>query len=104
MPGEYRLRFDAATPIFRDPWVRVLVILLTIIAGLYLGQMVWSLVGQIADLILVFVFAWIISFLLQPSVTALARISWLPRAGAVIVVYLALLAALIVTMIALLSA
>src|SRR6266511_6165860 len=104
MPGEYRLRFDAATPIFRDPWVRVLVILLTIIAGLYLGQMLWSLLGQIADLILVFVFAWIISFILQPSVTALARIPWMPRAAAVVIVYLALLAAIILAVIVLLPA
>jgi predicted PurR-regulated permease PerM len=102
IPKGFRLRFDTATSAVRDPWLRVLVILLTIIAGLYLGQMVWSLVGQIADLILVFAFAWIISFLLQPSVTALARISWMPRAAAVIIVYLALLAAVIVAVIALL--
>lgn len=98
------MRFDTAATAFRDPWLRVLIILLTVIAALYLGQMVWNLVGQIADLILIFAFAWIISFLLQPSVTALARISWLPRPAAVILVYLTLLAALIVTMIALLPA
>jgi len=98
------LRFDTVTSAIRDPWLRVLIILLTIIAAIYLGQMVWSLVGQIADLILVFVVAWIISFVLQPAVTALGRIPWMPRAVAVIAVYLALLAAIIVAVIALLPA
>jgi predicted PurR-regulated permease PerM len=104
MPKGFRLRLDTATPAFRDPWLRALVIILTVIAGLYLGQMVWNLVGQIADLILVFAFAWIISFLLQPIVTALTRISWVPRPAAVISVYLALLAALAVAIVALLPA
>ena len=66
--------------------------------------MVWNLVGQIADLILVFAFAWIISFVLQPSVTALTRIPWLPRAAAVITVYLALLVALTIGAIVVLPA
>jgi len=104
MPKGFHLQFDTATPASRDPWLRALIIVLTIIAGLYLGQMVWSLVGQIADLILVFAFAWIISFVLQPSVLALTRIPWLPRPAAVITVYLALLVALSVTVIALLPA
>jgi len=104
MPKGFRLRFDSATSAFRDPWLRILIVLLTIIAGLYLGQMVWNLVGQIADLILVFAFAWIISFVLQPSVTALTRIPWLPRPAAVITVYLALLLALAVAIVALLPA
>jgi predicted PurR-regulated permease PerM len=103
MPLGFHLHFDTATP-SRDPWLRALIVVLTIIAGLYLGQMVWNLVGQIADLILVFAFAWIISFVLQPSVTALARIPWLPRPAAVVTVYLALLLALTVTVIALLPA
>ena len=103
MPKGFRLHFDTATP-SRDPWLRALIIVLTIIASLYLGQMIWNLVGQIADLILVFAFAWIISFVLQPSVTALARIPWLPRPAAVITVYLALLLALIVAGITLLPA
>ncbi len=98
------MRIETATPSFRDPWLRVLIILLTVIAGLYLGQMVWNLVGQIADLILVFAFAWIISFILQPSVTTLTRIPWLPRPAAVITVYVALLLTLAIAIVALLPA
>ena len=85
------MRLDTSAPAARDPWLRILIILLTIIAALYLGQMVWSLVGHVADLILVFAFAWIISFVLEPVVAALCRIRSLPRAAAVVMVYVTLL-------------
>lgn len=88
------LRLDTSSLAVRDPWLRALVVVLTIIAALYLGQMVWQLVAQIADLIVLFLVAWIISFVLQPSVTALTRIPWLPRTAAVLAVYLALLVVL----------
>jgi predicted PurR-regulated permease PerM len=85
------LRLDTGAHAGNDPWPRVLIILLTIIAGLYLGQMVWSLFGHVADLVLTFVFAWLISFVLEPVVAGLCRIRWLPRAAAVVTVYLSLL-------------
>jgi predicted PurR-regulated permease PerM len=40
---------------------------------------------------LLFVFAWLISFLLEPVVSSLSRISWMPRAGAIALVYSTLL-------------
>ena len=86
------MRFDTSASVARDPWLRILIILLTIIAALYLGQMVWSLFGHVADLVLVFVFAWIISFVLEPVVAALRRqVPWLPRNAAVVAVYVTLL-------------
>jgi predicted PurR-regulated permease PerM len=75
-------------PLFRDPWFRTLVILLTIIAALYLGQMVWSLVAQVGDLVLLFIVAWMISFILEPTVTALSQVPRISRPVAVIFVYL----------------
>lgn len=89
------MRLDPSPLTFRDPWVRTLVVILTIIAALYLGQTVWQLVSQIADLIVLFLVAWIISFVLQPSVAALTRIPRLPRTAAVLAVYLALLVVLV---------
>jgi predicted PurR-regulated permease PerM len=56
--------------------------------------MVWSLLLQFSDLILLFVFAWVISFLLEPVVGALSSLGWVPRTVAVLLVYLALLVAL----------
>lgn len=94
MPAGDMLRLDTSSSTFRDPWFRALLVLLTIIAALYLGQMVWQLVGQIADLILLFIVAWLISFVLEPTVAALDRIPWLSRTAAVLLVYLALLVAL----------
>ncbi len=86
------MRLDISATAARDPWLRILIILATIIAALYLGQMVWSLFGHVADLVLVFVFAWIISFVLEPVVAALrSRIPRLPRSAAVVAVYLTLL-------------
>jgi predicted PurR-regulated permease PerM len=66
-------------------------VLLVGIAALTLAQMLWVLILQFGDLILLFVFAWVISFLLEPVVASLSRIQWLPRPGAVLIVYAALL-------------
>lgn len=80
-----------SSPAFRDPWFRTLVVLLTIIAAIYLGQTVWQLVAQVADLVILFVVAWLISFVLQPSVVALERVPRMTRTFAVLLVYLGLL-------------
>jgi len=88
------LRFDVTTPPTRDPWFRALIILLTIIAALYLGQMVWGLAARVGDLLVLFLVAWIISFVLEPTVVGLTRLAWLSRTGAVLLVYLAVLVAM----------
>src|SRR5213075_2136398 len=85
------VRLDDQSSFLRDPWLRVLLIVLTIIASLYLVQMVWSLVGQFFDLIIILLLAWLISFVLRPAVDYLTRVSRLGQAGAVFVVYFALL-------------
>src|SRR5688572_10689210 len=77
-------------PTERDPWCRTLVILLTVIAALYLGQTVWGLVAQVGDLIMLFIVAWLISFILEPTVSALSQISWISRTAAVVFVYVLL--------------
>jgi len=65
----------------------VLIILLTVIAAIYLGQTVWSLVAQVGDLLVLLILAWLISFILQPTVTALTGLAWINRTAAVILVY-----------------
>lgn len=86
------MRYDAAPTILREPLVRALLFMLVAIAALSLTQMVWSVVVQFGDLILLFVFAWVISFLLEPLVAGLAR--WIPRPAAILIVYAALLVAI----------
>jgi predicted PurR-regulated permease PerM len=98
------LQLDTQTPISRDPWLRVLFIILTIIASLYLVQMLWSLVGQFFDLIIICLVAWLISFVLRPAVDGLTRIPWLGQAGAVFVVYFALLIVIVASLVGLVPA
>lgn len=88
------MRFDTTSTPLHDPLVRALLILLLAIAALSLTQLVWSLVIQFGDLILLFVFAWVIAFLLEPLVASLSRARWIPRAAAVVIVYLTLLVAI----------
>jgi predicted PurR-regulated permease PerM len=52
----------------RTPWLNILIVLLAIIAGLYLAQMLWQLMAEFADIILVFVLAWVVAFALGPLI------------------------------------
>jgi predicted PurR-regulated permease PerM len=52
----------------RTPWLTILVILLAIIAGLFLAQMLWQLMAAFADIILLFVLAWVVAFALAPLI------------------------------------
>ncbi|HLH20990.1 MAG TPA: AI-2E family transporter [Chloroflexota bacterium] len=79
----------------RDPWLRALSILLVLIASLYLAGMVWSLIVQFADILILFFFGWLVAFMLDPAVAFAQERRGLPRPAAVAVVYLGLLAALV---------
>jgi predicted PurR-regulated permease PerM len=63
----------------KSPLTRILVLLLIGIAALYLAQMLWQLLSGYADLILLFVLGWLISFVLNPVVAQLSR-QPIPRA------------------------
>ncbi len=52
----------------RTPWLNILIVLLVIIAGLFLAQMLWQLISQFADIILLFVLAWLVAFALGPLI------------------------------------
>jgi predicted PurR-regulated permease PerM len=80
----------------RDPWLRALLILLTAIAALYLGHMLWVLIYQVADLMLLFIVAWLVSFVLEPAVAGLTRFRWLSRTWAVLLIYVAVFVGLTV--------
>src|SRR5947208_16865086 len=81
----------------RDPWLRALSVLLVLIAGLYLAGMVWSLLLQLADILVLFFFAWLVAFMLEPAVAMIQERRGLRRPWAVSVVYLALLTVLVAT-------
>lgn len=77
--------------VIRDPWIRALVIVLLLIAGLYLVGLIWQVAAQFSDILLLFFLAWVVAFILEPVVVLLRRHGRLPRPVAVTVAYLGLL-------------
>lgn len=75
----------------RDPWFRILIILLVVIAASYLTGLVWELAVRFADILLLLVLAWILAFALEPVTLFLETRLPVSRAAAVGVVYLGLL-------------
>src|SRR5260370_8512523 len=78
----------------RDPWLRALSVLGCAIAGLYRVSILWGLVQEFADIILLFFLAWLVAFVLEPFVAALVE-SRLPRLAAIGLTYLTLLVVLV---------
>jgi predicted PurR-regulated permease PerM len=77
--------------VYDNPWLRVLVILLVIIAAMYLLGQAWSLATQFGDIIILFFLAWLVAFLLNPSTRLLCRRFRLPRPLAAGLIYLAVM-------------
>ncbi|MEW5719927.1 MAG: hypothetical protein AB1817_14960, partial [Chloroflexota bacterium] len=57
----------------RSPLIRILLILLICIATLFLAQMLLQLLSGYADLILLFILGWLVSFVLNPLVVQLSQ-------------------------------
>lgn len=57
----------------RSPLTKILLVLLIGIAALFLAQMLWQLLSGYADLILLFILGWLVSFILNPLVEQLNR-------------------------------
>lgn len=70
--------------------LRILIGLLCVAVGIYIVSAVWSVVVVLSNVILLFLLAWIISFVLDP-VAILLRQRGLPRVAAVSLIYFALL-------------
>lgn len=64
-----------------------LVVLAIVFLALQIAGTVWVAVARIADVVLIFIAAWAVSYLLAPLVDRLDRRTPLNRAGAVLVVY-----------------
>jgi predicted PurR-regulated permease PerM len=76
--------------LIRDPWLRTLSILGCAIAGFYLVTLLWAVVQEFADIILLFFLAWLVAFVLEPVVGTLVE-GRLPRLAAITLTYLTLL-------------
>ena len=87
----------------RDPWLRALSILGCAIAGLYLVGVLWGIVQEFADIILLFFLAWLVAFVLEPFVATMVE-GRLPRLAAIGLTYLTLLVVLVAGVILLVPA
>ncbi|HEX8969390.1 MAG TPA: AI-2E family transporter [Chloroflexota bacterium] len=76
--------------LIRDPWLRALSILGCAIAGFYLVGLLWQVLEEFADIILLFFLAWLVAFALEPVVGTLVE-SRIPRLAAIGLTYLTLL-------------
>src|ERR1700716_1666744 len=74
----------------RDPWLRALSVLGCAIAGIYLVGLVWQIVQELSDIILLFFMAWLVAFVLEPVVGTLVE-GRVPRLAAIGLTYLTLL-------------
>jgi predicted PurR-regulated permease PerM len=79
----------------RNRWLQILIVLLVVIAGLYLGGMMWQLLVRFGDIILPFFLAWLLAYALNPIAGFLTN-QRIPRPLAIMLVYIMLLVALIV--------
>src|SRR6266851_8050106 len=76
--------------LIRDPWLRALSILGCAIASVYLIGLLWQVMEEFADIILLFFLAWLVAFVLEPVVRTLVE-GRLPRLAAIGLTYLTLL-------------
>jgi len=76
--------------LIRDPWLRALSVLACAIAGFYLIGLLWQVVQEFADIVLLFFLAWLVAFVLEPFVGTLVQ-GRLPRLAAIGLTYLTLL-------------
>jgi predicted PurR-regulated permease PerM len=68
--------------------IRLLVILLTIAVSLYLFQIVWQVLGNFSDVIVIIVCAWLLSFILEPAALKISKIAKLSMTFSALIVYL----------------
>src|SRR5438105_3206939 len=87
----------------RDPWLRALSILGCAIAGFYLVGLLWQVVEEFAEIILLFFLAWLVAFVLEPLVGTLIE-GRLSRPAAIGLTYLTLLVLLLLGVVTLVPA
>src|SRR3954470_14213375 len=87
----------------RDPWLRALAILGCAIAGFYLVGLLWQVVQEFADIVMLFFLAWLLAFVLEPLVGTLVE-ARVPRLAAIGLTYITLLLVLTAAVILLVPA
>ena len=81
-------------------WLTSALVLGTLVLGLILISLVGSIFFAFGDIVLVFFLAWLLAFILSPVVAGLTRLlPFLPRVGAVVLVYAALVGAIVLAVV-----
>jgi predicted PurR-regulated permease PerM len=81
-------------------WLSAVLVLGTFVLAIVLVSLVGSTFFAFGDVVLVFFLAWLLAFILSPGVNALTRlVPFLPRIGAVVLVYALLVGAIILAVI-----
>ena len=70
--------------------LRIVAVLLAAYLGLQVFAQLWQAIGAIADVLLIFVAAWALAYLLSPIVSRVDEVTPLDRTFSVVVVYVAL--------------
>ena len=81
-------------------WLTAVLVLGTFVLALVLVGLVSSIFFAFGDIVLVFFLAWLLAFILSPLVGGLTRLlPFLPRAGAVVLVYAALVGVIVLAVV-----
>ena len=81
-------------------WLSAVLVLGTLVLAIVLLSLVGSIFFAFGDIVLVFFLAWLLAFILSPVVNALTRlVPFLPRIGAVVLVYALLVGAIILAVV-----
>lgn len=67
--------------------IKLLTVLLIIAVSIYLFQIAWQVLWQFSDVIIMVVLAWLLSFLLEPLVHFISKITKLPKLFSALIVY-----------------
>lgn len=67
--------------------IRILIFLLIAAVGIYLFGILWQVIGVFSDVIIVLIFSWLLSFMLEPVVKKISQAIRLSKTLAAILVY-----------------
>ena len=67
--------------------IKLLTYLLIIAVFIYLFQIAWQVLWHFSDIIIMIVLAWLLSFLLEPLVHLISKITKLPKLFSALVIY-----------------
>jgi predicted PurR-regulated permease PerM len=81
-------------------WLTAALVLGTLVLAIVLTSLVGSIFFAFGDIVLVFFLAWLLAFILSPLVRGLTRmLPFLPRVGAVVLVYAALVGVIVLAVV-----